>query len=123
MDWTLLLVTMLLGLLNYILIDQAPEDTETPTVRAVLLLGWAAVAAACSLFVPAVYRLSHEPMLPVAAYGATLTLGHIVVRQGLYHCRMAAVRRGQRAYAALMEEQGDMNGASANAANAANNTK
>lgn len=123
MDWTLLLVTMLLGLLNYILIDQSPEDTETPTVRAVLLFGWAAVAAACSMFVPAIYRLSHEPMLPSAVYGVTLTLGHIAVRWGLYYCRAAAARRGQRAYAALMKEQGDMDGASTNAANAANNTK
>lgn len=123
MDWTLLLVTMLLGLLNYILIDQAPEDVETPAVRAVLLFGWTAVSSASSLFVPAIYRLCREPMLPLVVYGVTLTLGHIAVRWGLYYCRAAAARRGQRAYAALMKEQGDMNGASANAANAANNAK
>lgn len=110
MDWTLLLITMLLGLINYIVIDQAPEDAETPTVRAVLLGGWALVSVAASLFVPTIYRACREPMLPAAVYGVTLTLGHVLVRQGIRFCRTATVRRGQRAYAALMKIQGDMDG-------------
>lgn len=106
MDWTLLLVTMLLGLLNYVTIDQAPEDVETPTVRLVLLGGWAFISVAVSLFVPTIYEVCREPMLPAVVYGGTLTLGHAGVRRGLEFCRTASARRGQRAYAALT--QGDM---------------